>query len=222
MKKTILILAVLSVNLFGADLSLKKYFNDRTCDQVLNNGGLFKTCYDYKNKGPKYVAYTLKGDKVNVKNIKKRPRFYEDKNIPKKYRSSYSDYTHNIYKNDRGHIYEDAAVDYSQKTLNAVYVMSNIIPQHNSINRSIHAWKGLEKYGRTLATKLGEINVLNGVIYGDSPKKMGRNKISVPSAFWKMYYTKDFERCFYFKNKQINKAYKIKDYEVKCSALKRH
>ncbi|RXK00437.1 hypothetical protein CRU98_04575 [Arcobacter sp. CECT 8986] len=144
MKKLILI-SILSIQLFGADLLLKQFFNNKQCDQILNNDGFFETCYSYKYKGAKFVAYTLYADKVNSKNIKKRPRFYDDLNIPKKYRSSYSDYTHNIYHNDRGHLYPDAAADWSNKSLHAVYAMSNIIPQHRTLNRGKDAWMGLER-----------------------------------------------------------------------------
>lgn len=224
MNKTILLLTLLSIHLLGSDLFLKQFFNNKQCDQILKNDGYFKTCYSYKNKGAKYVAYTLHGNKVNLKNIKKRPRFYEDLNIPKKYRSRYSDYTKNIYHMDRGHLAPDAAFDWSQKSLHSIYTMSNIIPQHYLINRGSTKWRGLEKYARILAIKMGKVNVLNGVEYGKHPKTIGRDKISVPEAFWKMLYNKDkhFQRCFYFKNAPGSKNKKIKDYEVECKKLVRY
>ena len=218
MKAFLLLLA--AVSLFSSEINLHKFFNKSTCDQVLKNDGYFTTCYSYGNKGALYSAYTIDGDTVNLKNIKKRPRFYEDKNIPKRYRSTYSDYTRNPYKNDRGHLAPDAAFDYSQRSLNAVYVMSNIIPQASTINRGEKAWMGLERYGRSLAYKLGKVNVLNGVIYGNAPKRIGHNQIAVPKAFWKMYYKGDFQRCFYFENKHVtDKRKKISDYEVDCKPL---
>ena len=53
-------------------------------------------------------------------------------------------------------------------------------------------------------------------MYSKHAQRIGRNKISIPDAFWKMYYNKDqdFQRCFYFKNKPEIKGKKIKDYEV--------
>jgi endonuclease G, mitochondrial len=219
--KPIIFLIFCSVNLFSADLFLKQFFNKKQCDQILENNGFFKTCYSYKYKGAKFVSYTLYGDKVNLENLKDRPKFYDDLNIPKKYRSSYSDYTHNIFNADRGHLYPDAAADWSQKSLKSVYVMSNIIPQHQSLNRSIHSWKGLERYGRSLAKKLNKINVLNGVIYSENSKRIGRNNISIPDSFWKMYYNDNhnFRRCFYFKNKTEVKGMKLRDYEVDCKKI---
>lgn len=225
-KKILLSWLALSVATFASsDLFLQKFINNNNCDQILTNNGYFETCYDYRAKGAKFVAYMIDGDIVNVRNIKKRPRFYEDKHIPKRYRSTYSDYTHNGLSLDRGHIYEDAAMDYSLRSLKSVYVMSNIFPQDSTINRSAKAWKGLEKLGRNLSMNLGYINVLNGIIYSENPKRIGRNRIAVPKAFWKMYYNKkhNYKRCFYFKNKKItDKNKKIKDYEVDCKELLRN
>ncbi|MBW6487524.1 DNA/RNA non-specific endonuclease [Sulfurimonas sp.] len=222
MKKTLLILIFATSLTLATDTFLHQFFNNKVCDQILENNGYFKTCYDYKVKGAKYVAYTIKGDLVNKNNIKERPRFYLDKNIPNQYRSEYSDYTNNRYKMDRGHMAEDASFDYSQRSLNAIYVMSNIIPQYFTVNRDKKAWAGLERFGRVMATKMGKVNVLNGVIYSNNPKRIGHNQIAIPTAFWKIYYNKEqnFQRCFYFENKPIVDSNKnVSDYEIACKRL---
>ena len=183
-------LLLLSNILFAADNTfLHQFFNKQQCDQILYNDGYFTTCYDYKAKGAKFVAYTLDGSLVNKGDIKKRPKFYPDLNIPKQYRSEPKDYTHNLYEQDRGHLANDAAFDYSQRSLHAVYAMSNIISQASTVNRSTKAWAGVERFARALAVKLGKINVLNGVIYSNNPKRIGHNQIAVPDAYWKMLYT---------------------------------
>ncbi len=76
--KKILTTLLFSTSLaLASDPYLHQFFNDKVCDRVLNNDGYFQTCYDYKAKGAKYVAYTLDGSLVNSEGIKKRPRFYE-------------------------------------------------------------------------------------------------------------------------------------------------
>ena len=218
----IVITLLFTFSFIQADSFLHQFFNKKVCDQVLRNKGSFTTCYSYKYKGAKYVVYTLKGDLVNATNIKKRPRFYQDTNIPKRYRSEYKDYTRNYYDMDRGHLAPDAAFDYSQKSLNAVYVMSNIIPQYKTVNRSKKMWAGVERYARYMATSIGNVTVLNGVEYGSNPKKIGKNQISVPKAFWKMIYNKEkgFQKCFYFENKKQS-ANSIREFVVDCKELLR-
>ncbi|WP_436404722.1 DNA/RNA non-specific endonuclease, partial [Campylobacter jejuni] len=68
-----------------------KYFTKQSCSQVLDKF-YYLNCYDYNLKGTKAVAYKLEADNLKGKQIKKRPRFEDDTNIPKKYRTTWSDY----------------------------------------------------------------------------------------------------------------------------------
>jgi len=195
------------------------YINARNCDQVLDKG-YYQICYDYSDKGAKFVAYTLDGKNVNKADIKKRPRFYADRDIPSQYRTSSSDYTKNEFKADRGHLAPDASFDYSEPSLHSVYSMANIIPQYGQINRK--TWVKAERYERQVAAKLGKVNVINGVIYATNPKRMAKSGIAYPDAYWKMLYdNKGFERCFYYKNDSSEKIKgdKLRDHVVACKTL---
>ena len=198
---------------------IRNYINNRNCDQVLDKG-FYKICYDYKAKGARYVGYTLDGDKVNTGNIKKRPRFYPDKSIPRIYRTKSKDYTHNEFHADRGHLAPDASFDWSQQSLKSVYSMANIIPQYNQINR--RTWIKAEKYERKIAVMLGSVTVINGVNYGDYSQRLRKSGIAYPTAYWKMLYDNNgFERCLYYKNdSRMNiKGDKLKDHVVACKNL---
>ncbi len=125
--KKILILLSFNILLFATDVS--DFINKHQCNQVINKE-IYTVCYSYKYKGALGGWTILDGTKVNAVNIKKRPRFYENKTIPKKYRTKYSDYTGMGRTWNRGHfIIADADADYSQRTLNLVYDMSQIQPQ---------------------------------------------------------------------------------------------
>ena len=213
-KLFIILYLLLTVSLNAIDLS--DYINTQNCDQIIDKQ-VYTICYSYKYKGAKYIAYTLDGSKVNKLNIKKRPRFYSQKSIPIKYRSKSSDYKNSGY--DRGHIASDASFDYDKKVLSKVYTMANIIPQTPNINRIV--WKKAEKYARYLAIQLASINIINGIVYKENSKKIGKNKISVPTAFWKIYYNKkeNFQRCFYFKNSKNITYKKLKYYVINCNDL---
>ncbi len=198
---------------------ISDFINKRNCDQVLDKG-FYQICYDYKAKGARYVGYTLDGNNVNAGNIKKRPRFYPDKAIPARYRTTHSDYTHNEFHADRGHLAPDASFDYSKRSLRSVYSMANIIPQYKWINRK--TWVKAEKYERKVARKLGSVTVINGVVYGTYSKRLRKSGIAYPDAYWKMLYDNNgFERCFYYKNDSHAKIKgdKLRDHAVDCKKL---
>ncbi len=211
-----LLILLISISLNATNVN--DYITKKNCDQIIDKQ-VFKICYDYKMKGAKFVSYTLQGDLVNKENIKKRPGFYTEKNLKKKYRSHTKDYTRTGY--DRGHLANDASFDWSKKSQRKTYSMANIIPQAPNVNR--RTWIKAEKLERSIAVKLGSVSVINGVIYPNNPKRIGKNEIAIPSAFWKMIYNneKDYKKCFYYKNeKGINtKKDKLKHHLVECNKL---
>jgi len=210
-KKNILVLIALTNFITAQATELNDYINNKNCNQIIDKQVL-TICYDYKMKGAKYVSYTLDGKLVNKLNIKKRPSFYSEKNLKKKYRSHTRDYTHSGY--DRGHLANDASFDYDKKIVRKTYTMANIIPQAPQVNRK--TWIKAEKLERSVASSLGSVNVLNGVIYNLNPQRIGKNHIAVPSAFWKMIYNdkKGYKKCFYYKNSN--------DIDIKSDKLKKH
>jgi endonuclease G len=213
----LLLLLLTTIYLQATDLSY--FINKQNCDQIIDKQ-VFTICYDYKMKGPKYVAYSLDGNKVNAVNIKKRNSFYTEKNLPKKYRSHTKDYTHSGY--DRGHLANDASFDYDKKVVRKTYTMANIIPQAPIVNRK--TWIKAEKLERKIAYKLGSVNVLNGVIYSSNPKRIGKNQIAVPDAFWKMIYNdeKGYKKCFLYENdlNALAKGDKLRNHQIDCERLK--
>ena len=214
--KLLLNLLFVATSIYATNLS--DYINKQNCNQIIAKQ-VYTICYDYKAKGAKYVSYTLDGDKVNAVNIKKRSSFYTEKNLPKKYRSNTRDYTHSGY--DRGHLANDASFDYNKKVVRKTYSMANIIPQAPQINRK--TWIKAEKLERKVAVGLGMANVINGVIYSNNPKRIGKDKIAVPDGFWKMISNDDkkYKKCFYYKNdlSATAKGDKLKNHLIDCNRL---
>jgi len=215
----IILIFLLAVYLNATQLN--DYINTKQCDQVIDKQ-LYKICYSYKYKGALSGWVTLYGNKVNSVNIKNRPRFYNEKTIPMKYRTKYKDYTGYSKKWNRGHfIVADADFDYSKKALNKAYTMANIQPQAAKVNQK--TWIKVEKYGRLLARKLGYINSISITDYRGANKKIG-NGIVIPTGFWRIYYNNEakFEKCFYYKN-DLNVDYKkdkLKSHVVDCDSIK--
>ncbi len=183
-------------------IELNSFINDVNCDQVIekefSTGSLLSICYDYGYKSAKYVAYTLDGTLINEVNIEDRPSFYTEPEIPNEYRILYSDYTNSGY--DRGHLAPDADFDYNEEDLNIIYTMANIIPQDPYVNR--YLWIKAEYQERLLAASLGELGVINGVVFDTNPNYIGENQIAVAKAFWKILYNdnEEFRQCYYYDN----------------------
>ena len=215
--RKILLLTLLLATLDATDLS--QYINKQNCSQIIDKQ-VFTICYDYEAKGAKFVSYTLDGTKVNSINIKKRSKFYTEKNLPNQYRSHNKDYTHSGY--DRGHLANDASFDYDKKVVAKTYTMANIIPQVPNVNRK--TWIKAEELERKVAVGLGMVNVLNGVVYSSNPPRIGKNKIAVPDGFWKMIYNdkENYKKCFYYENdlNAVVKGDKLKSHLVDCASLR--
>ena len=197
---------------------INKHSNE--CDQVLDKK-YYQICYDYKAKGAHIVEYTLDGDKVNAINIKKRPSFYPDKKIPAQYRTKSSDYTHNEFKADRGHLAPDASFDHSKTALKSIYTMANIIPQYKWINRK--TWVKAEKYERLVASRLGSVRVVNKVEYGSYRQRLAKSGIAYPVSYSKMLVNKKqgFERCFKYVNDKgaYHKGDKLRSHQIDCKGF---
>lgn len=195
----ILITLTLSLFLYGNENKLKTLKTDK-CDQTIKTKE-YTICYDYNKKGAIWAECNVDGNLTSYFNIVPRPSFIPDENLPKEYQTKTTDYTNNILQMDRGHLCDDASFDYSQESLNLVYKMSNIVPQHKRLNRG--TWKALEAYSRQKAEELGKIVVLNVLIYENNNTNTNSiNSISVPSKFIKIIENKmyNYEECFEFKN----------------------
>jgi len=172
--KKILFTILFASSLFSQDLK------NIHCDKLIKND-ILNICYNYSAKSANYVEYTVKKDSVNSVNIKKRPRFYRDKHIPKLFSVSPSDY---IYATDskteyltfdRSHLAPDADFDYSRKSLLKVYTMANIVAMRDRVNR--YTWENLEERERELAA-ISDTKVISGAIYEDKDLYLVKKNIS--------------------------------------------
>ena len=199
-------------------ITAEDFINVEKCNQIIDNG-FIRICYSYDLKAPKAVSYVLQGDLVNEVNIEERPYFKSEQTISSEYRAYYADYTNSGY--DRGHLAPDAAFDWSQESLNAVYTLANIIPQARKVNR--YTWTKAERYARFVAVQRTSVNVLNVVKYESTPKRIGSHGISVPSGYYKVLYSDDqsYTKCLYYKNDNniTTSEDKLRNHEVNCDEL---
>jgi endonuclease G, mitochondrial len=211
LKKILLSSTVISL-LSATDIS--DFINLKNCDQIIDKQ-VFKICYSYEHKGALAVWYELDGNLVNKNNIKERPKFYSEKNIPIQYRTKSQDYINSGF--DRGHLAPDADFDYDIKAQAKTYTIANIVPQDPTLNRK--TWIKAEKYERLVTSKLKTVTVINLVDYSKSTQQIGKNKLTVPNTFYKIIFNDDekFKKCFKYENIEINpQTDKLENHQITC------
>ncbi|ULO03841.1 DNA/RNA non-specific endonuclease [Campylobacter sp. RM12651] len=218
LKKTLITLLVVNSFLYAnGNANYEQYvINDkfkpffRNCDQLLDKY-YYVNCYNYKLKSSIAVAYKLKKENLET-HIKKRPKFEEDFELPKKHRTRWSDYLHSGY--DRGHILSNQSMNATKGAQRSTFLMSNITPQVPEINRKV--FLKAEKFERLLAINNNEVEVLNLIKFNDFYKTISKTKIAVPQAYIKILITNNDKYCFYIPNNQKFEDYKLKDLRINC------
>ncbi|EAI0449744.1 hypothetical protein GZ693_001704 [Campylobacter coli] len=157
-----------------------------------------------------FVKDKLEADNLKGEQIKKRPRFEDDTNIPKKYRTTWSDYKNSGY--DRGHTLSNASMRKTTQAQRSTFLMSNITPQNPQINQRV--WNKIEKRERQVASKLGSLEVLNLVNYDNNPQRI-RNQIAIPSSYTKILKGDNFKECYQVPNHEVENE-SIRSYQIKC------
>ena len=168
--------------------------------------------YNYQTKQASWVAFKLTKAKVANK-LKRKDKFKEDVDVPFVYRATLSDYKKSGY--DRGHLASYASMDFSKKSADESFYMSNMSPQKAGLNRQ--GWERLETNERIWANMYDSIYVYTGPIYKKQKihKTIGDNKVAVPDYYFKIIYapSKNQAIAFVMPNAQVNKT-KIANYRT--------
>lgn len=167
-----------------------------------------------------WVAYSL--NKSKLKSIVERKKnFTIDPDIETE-SATPDDYTRSGY--DRGHLAPSADMKFSDIAMNECFYMSNISPQHPDLNRGI--WKDLEEEIRewVFDGEKDSLYIFTGPIYDSlSTKKIGKNKILVPSYFYKIildYSSSNLQSIsFIFPNKDCNLS--IENYSTSIDEIEK-
>lgn len=136
--------------------------------------------HNSKLKVPNWVGYELTEREVNGTN----PRdddFQPDPDV-KGHKAQLADYKGSGY--DRGHMAPAADMKWSKKVMRESFYLSNMCPQDPSLNRG--DWNDLEEKVRKWARRDSAIVVVCGPILSKRPETIGRGKVAVPKAFFKV------------------------------------
>ena len=152
-------------------------------EQVLHRKG-YTTSYNATTKTPNWVAWHLTAAHTRGKQQRHEEKFMEDMDIALGSRATDNDYYNSRY--DRGHMCPAGDNKWDKEAMAQSFLFTNICPQNHGLNK--YEWNDLEMLCREWARKYGAVDIVCGPLFnttGDQ-KTIGRNKVWVPEAFFKV------------------------------------
>jgi endonuclease G len=150
-------------------------------DQIVEHEA-YTLRYNEETEQADWVAYRLMGYKLRKNTASRTDQVFLEDEFVKTKSATTDDYRNSGY--DRGHFMPAADVSWSSSAMTESFLLSNISPQLAAFNRGI--WMRLENKVRDWALINRELRVVTGPIFSDKPKKIGKNKVAVPEAFYKI------------------------------------
>lgn len=152
-----------------------------TPDQILERTG-YVASYNKTNLLPNWVAWHLTAERTEGSAKRSGVDFAEDTEVPEP-RATDWDYYNSGY--DRGHMCPAADNKWSKKAMEESFLFTNMCPQNGNLNRG--DWNEMEMACRKWAKKYGDLYIVCGpILYKGKHKTIGKNKVVVPEAFFKV------------------------------------
>ena len=145
----------------------------------------YTTSYNSATRTANWVAWTLTREHTYGSHQRTDERFEEDLDVAKP-RATYQDYYDSRY--DRGHLCPAGDNKWDPEAMKETFLMTNICPQDHDLNKE--DWNTLEQQCRAWARRYGEVTIVCGPVFDadGQPRRIGRNKVRVPDAFFKVVY----------------------------------
>lgn len=169
---------------------------------------------DYKI--PNCVVYELLESELEG-SVPRYKKFDEDPNVLAS--ATTQDYIRSGY--DRGHMAPAGDMKWSRNAMRESFYLSNICPQNKTLNTG--AWHKLENRVREWAKRDSALIVVSGPILSGNMKTIGKNKVAVPSHYFKAilapYAIPQRAIGFVFENDKCTQ--KLKKYSVSIDEIER-
>lgn len=152
-----------------------------TPEQILKRTG-YVASYNKTTMLPNWVAWHLTAERTEGSAKRSGVDFAEDTEVPEP-RATDWDYYNSGY--DRGHMCPAADNKWSKKAMEESFLFTNMCPQNGNLNRG--DWNEMEMACRKWAKKYGDLYIVCGpILYKGKHKTIGKNKVVVPEAFFKV------------------------------------
>lgn len=153
-------------------------------EQILVRKG-YTVSYNKDRRVPNWVAWHLTAAHLKGSVKRSDASFHEDEEVPMP-RAIDFDYVRSGY--DRGHMCPAGDNKWSAKAMDESFLFTNVCPQAPQLNRG--DWNEMEQACRKWAKENGDIYIVCGpIFYKKRAKTIGKNKVAVPDAFFKVVLT---------------------------------
>ena len=164
----------------SSGLEVPGKLNDRP-EQILKRVA-YTSSYNSDLRIPNWVAWQLMGAHTEGKNKRAGVKFQEDTDVPLP-RAVDFDSVRSGY--DRGHLCPSADNRWDATAQEQSFLLTNVCPQDHNLN--VGDWHELENLCRKWAKTYGSIYIVAGpVLLKGKHKTIGKNKVTVPEAFFKV------------------------------------
>ena len=141
----------------------------------------YTVSYNTETRCPNWVAWHLTAEHtdgmVNRKNM-----FLEDMDVPAP-RATNEDYRGSGWS--RGHLCPAGDNKWDEQAMEESFLLTNVCPQDRGLNSGV--WNRIEMDCRRWAQKYGDVYIVCGpVLMNRQLETIGRNKVVVPEAFFKV------------------------------------
>lgn len=145
----------------------------------------YALAHNPETKTPNWVAEHLTREKATAVRARSN-NFQPDPDLDEGERAELVDYAKSGF--DRGHMAPAGDMRWDEQAMSESFYLSNMSPQIGvGMNRGI--WKDLEEKIREWAIQRGNLYIYTGPIYeGSVTKTIGKNKVAVPTHFYKIVY----------------------------------
>lgn len=151
-------------------------------DFILLERAAYMLSYTPATRLPVWVAWHLTADHTDGAYKRDGLKFAEDEDVPEP-RATNMDYVNSGY--DRGHICPSGDNRWSREAQVQSFLYTNCCPQLRNLNTG--DWRELEEKCRVWAQRYGDIYIVSGpLLLNKKHKTIGKNKIVVPEAFFKV------------------------------------
>lgn len=150
-------------------------------EQILRRTG-YIVSYNSNRRVPNWVAWCLTPKRLTGSSKRSDAKFHEDTDVPEP-RAVDFDYVRSGY--DRGHMCPAGDNKWSALAMGESFLFTNVCPQAPQLNRG--DWNEMEQACRKWAKQEGALYIVCGpIFYKNSKKTIGKNRVSVPDAFFKV------------------------------------